>query len=398
MSYDVLVVDDSGVTRAMVIKSLSLAQIPIVHCYQAGNGREALEVLEDHWVDIVLADLNMPIMGGQELFKIMRGSRQLADTPVIVVTSESWEAQQFVDRWSDAAYVRKPFTPDEIRNAFGRLVAARQQTLGKDWLLERFASVLESVAFMFPAALPEGEEPPASGEFFRARMSFSGSASGVISLMVPRLLAVQMAADALGIEPDDPVAINHDADMAGELLNITCGYVVDTIAAGGDVQLEPPVVIRHDAARWEELARDPLQSWCLVEGQPVVIGLGTRVKALTVRVLIVDDSSVARRIITRALSNADDIEVVGSAADPFEAESSSSSAVPTCSRWTSRCRAWTVSRSSAGSSCTIPCRWSWSRRSPRRRAPRPSRPSRPARSPSSRSRTKATRTRRWLPI
>jgi two-component system chemotaxis response regulator CheY len=276
MAYDVLVVDDSGITRSMVIKSLSIASIPVRHCFEAADGREALEILEDHWVDLVLADLNMPIMGGQELLKIMRGSRQLADVPVIVVTSENRDPVQLAEWWTAAAYVRKPFTPEEIRAAFDALLAPGPQTIGPDVIFERFAKILESVAFMFPTPLPDGAQPPAPGEFFRARMSFSGPVSGVLSLTVPRLLAVQMAADALGIEPDDPVALNHDADITGELLNIACGHVVDLLAPDGGMRLEPPVIVRHDAARWEELARDPMKIWCLVEGQPVMLGLGMR--------------------------------------------------------------------------------------------------------------------------
>jgi two-component system, chemotaxis family, chemotaxis protein CheY len=276
MSYDVLVVDDSGVTRSMVIKSLSIAKIPVRTCFEAADGREALEIMEDHWVDLVLADLNMPIMGGQELLKIMRGSRQLADVPVIVVTSENRDPVQLTEWWTAAAYVRKPFTPEEIRAAFGALVPAGPEPPEQDQLFQRFASILESVTYMSAEALPAGQRPSAPGDFFRARLSFSGGALGVLSLTVPRLLAAQMAANALGIEPDDPVALNHDADMVGELLNIACGHVLDVIAEGKDVQLEPPVIIRHDASKWDELARDPVKMWCLVEGQPVMLGLAMR--------------------------------------------------------------------------------------------------------------------------
>jgi two-component system, chemotaxis family, chemotaxis protein CheY len=276
MSYDVLVVDDSGITRSMVIKSLSIAKIPVRTCFEAADGREALEIMEDHWVDLVLADLNMPVMGGQELLKIMRGSRQLADVPVIVVTSENRDPVQLTEWWTAAAYVRKPFTPEEIRAAFGALVPTIPEPPAHDRLFDPFATILESVTSMSATRLPAGEQPPAPGEFFRARVSFSGEAMGVLSLTVPRSLAAQMAAGALGLEPDDPVALNHDADMVGELLNIACGHVLDIVAEGQEVKLEPPVIVRHDASKWDELARDRMKMWCLVGGQPVMLGLAMR--------------------------------------------------------------------------------------------------------------------------
>jgi two-component system, chemotaxis family, chemotaxis protein CheY len=276
MPYDVLIVDDSDVTRTMIVKTLSLAKIPISKCFEAANGREALEILDERWIDLVFADLNMPIMGGDELLRIMRASRQLADIPVIVVTSEQCGPERLGGVWRASAYVRKPFTPEEIRDAFTALVRQRETPPPSGSIVEQFRAALETVAFMFCEALPSEPTPAASGDFFRARMAFSGVVSGVITLTVPRLLAVEMAANALGIEPDDALAARHDADIVGELLNITCGHVSGALAGDDAVELEPPVVNRHEAERWDELTSDPAVAWCLVEGHPVALGLGTR--------------------------------------------------------------------------------------------------------------------------
>jgi two-component system, chemotaxis family, chemotaxis protein CheY len=276
MPYDVLIVDDSDVTRSMIIKTLSLAKIPISNYFEAANGREALEILDERWIDLVLADLNMPIMGGDELLRIMRASRQLADIPVIVVTSEQCGPERLGGVWKAAAYVRKPFAPEEIRDAFTSLVQQRETPPPSGSVIEQFRTALETVAFMFCEPLPNDPPPAPSGEFFRARMAFAGAVSGVMTLTVPRLLAVDMAANALGVEPDDALAIRHDADIVGELLNITCGHVSGAVAGNDAVELEPPVVGRHEAERWSELTSDPSVAWCLVEGHPVALGLGTR--------------------------------------------------------------------------------------------------------------------------
>ena len=88
MPHTVLVVDDSDVTRAMIIKTLDLARVPVSECLEAANGKEALELLENNWVDIVFADLNMPVMGGREMLRLMRTTPEFADIPVIVISSE----------------------------------------------------------------------------------------------------------------------------------------------------------------------------------------------------------------------------------------------------------------------------------------------------------------------
>ena len=56
MALNVLVVDDSGVMRAMILRTLEMSGIDLGQVHQAANGREALAVLEEHWVDMALVD------------------------------------------------------------------------------------------------------------------------------------------------------------------------------------------------------------------------------------------------------------------------------------------------------------------------------------------------------
>ena len=141
----------------------------------------------------------MPVMSVQELLRIMRDSRQLADVPVIIVTSESLSQEQVESEWRAAAYVRKPFTPEEIRDAIASLVGADEQTSKPQWLLEQFANVLETMAFMFIEPQPDNEPTATTADFLRGRISFGGAVSGEMSLSLPLPLAVRMAAGALGI-------------------------------------------------------------------------------------------------------------------------------------------------------------------------------------------------------
>ncbi len=62
--YNILIVDDSATIRSVVAKVLKIAEVPTGNLWEAGNGREALEVLRREWVDLVFADINMPVMNG----------------------------------------------------------------------------------------------------------------------------------------------------------------------------------------------------------------------------------------------------------------------------------------------------------------------------------------------
>ena len=72
MAFNVLVVDDSEIIRAMIGKTLKLADIPIGEIHEAGNGKEGLEILEENWVDLVFLDVNMPVMSGNEMLVKMK--------------------------------------------------------------------------------------------------------------------------------------------------------------------------------------------------------------------------------------------------------------------------------------------------------------------------------------
>jgi two-component system chemotaxis response regulator CheY len=116
MSLNVLVVDDSAVMRAMVIKTLRLAGLPIGEIYQAADGREGLEAIGAHGIDLVLADINMPVMNGEEMIEHLRASPDSSRIPVVVISTEG--SQTRIERLEQrgASFVHKPFTPETLRD------------------------------------------------------------------------------------------------------------------------------------------------------------------------------------------------------------------------------------------------------------------------------------------
>ena len=116
MAYNVLLVDDSATVRSVMTKTLKLAQIDLGELFTAGNGKEALVVLKDKWVDLVITDLNMPEMGGAELVDAINADDALKTIPVVVVTTEGSVTRiEDLKQKGVRGYVRKPFTPEQIR-------------------------------------------------------------------------------------------------------------------------------------------------------------------------------------------------------------------------------------------------------------------------------------------
>ena len=112
----VLIVDDSSVMRKIVARSLQQAGLNLAQVLEAGNGAEALAVLKQGKVDLILCDINMPVMDGLELMKQLSGVENANGVPVVMITTEGNEGQ-VVQALSAGArgYIRKPFTPDQIK-------------------------------------------------------------------------------------------------------------------------------------------------------------------------------------------------------------------------------------------------------------------------------------------
>jgi two-component system chemotaxis response regulator CheY len=83
---------------------------------EAGNGAEALGLLDGNLVDLILSDINMPIMDGLEFVRQVQTVDKLRNIPVVMITTEGSESN-VVQALSLGAkgYIRKPFTPDQVK-------------------------------------------------------------------------------------------------------------------------------------------------------------------------------------------------------------------------------------------------------------------------------------------
>ena len=112
MKKKVLTVDDSRTMREMVSFTLKGAGYEVV---EANDGQHALTVLGSSKVDLVIADLNMPIMDGLTLIRKLRATPQYRTTPILMLTTESSDAMKAAGKASGATgWLVKPFDPQKL--------------------------------------------------------------------------------------------------------------------------------------------------------------------------------------------------------------------------------------------------------------------------------------------
>ncbi len=125
MAYTILVVDDSSIIREVLERILHMTKLPIDSVLNAQHGKEALEILRNHWVDIVFTDINMPEMSGIELIEVMKKESELMDVPVVVISTEGSKRRiAELEAMGIAGYIRKPFKPESIRDTIIKTLGA----------------------------------------------------------------------------------------------------------------------------------------------------------------------------------------------------------------------------------------------------------------------------------
>jgi two-component system chemotaxis response regulator CheY len=120
---NVLIVDDSAAIRKILQRVLGQANMPISQVFEAGDGFEALEVLKTQKVGLILSDINMPNMDGLQLLNEVRAVDAWKSVPMVMITTEGSQSKVMEAVQSGASgYVRKPFTPDQIKEKLAGLI------------------------------------------------------------------------------------------------------------------------------------------------------------------------------------------------------------------------------------------------------------------------------------
>jgi len=109
----ILAVDDVEMNLQMI--KLTIGDLANVSYLEAQSGRQAMKILQHSpGVDIVLLDLEMPVMDGYELLSIMKKSAHLREIPVIVITSDKAEVKKTLSMGAND-FMSKPYDPEELK-------------------------------------------------------------------------------------------------------------------------------------------------------------------------------------------------------------------------------------------------------------------------------------------
>jgi len=248
-----VIVDDSATTRAIITRVIRMTGLPIGSLVEAANGQDALNLMQNCPVSLVLADLNMPVMDGIEMIAEMRRRDKLKKTPVIVISAQPDPDQiEKLHRSGVNKYLAKPFTPEAVREAIESVMSLIEHEAPSEEpmlapgvsgpinlnLAEALAEALETMAFMCPE-LSETAEWDATEEVRLARVGFRGERfKGSLSLSAPRGFGVAVARNCA---MNDAEAQADDA--LKELTNVTCGlFLRKRIGGGTGFVLTPPMI------------------------------------------------------------------------------------------------------------------------------------------------------------
>jgi len=123
MAFNILIVDDSKTVRTVVEKTLKLAGVSTNEVFHAANGQEALEIVGREWVDVIFADLNMPVMTGFEMIDRLQADGLTSTVPVVVLSTEA-NPERIANLESKGvrAYLRKPFRPEQLKVVIDELL------------------------------------------------------------------------------------------------------------------------------------------------------------------------------------------------------------------------------------------------------------------------------------
>ena len=113
----ILIVDDSLMMRAMIKRVVKLTNVPVDEILEASDGAQALELLEAYDVQLLLTDINMPVMSGADLLRIVaQDDRYRGLTRVIISTDGSTARREEAAELEVRCYLKKPFSPEVLRD------------------------------------------------------------------------------------------------------------------------------------------------------------------------------------------------------------------------------------------------------------------------------------------
>jgi two-component system, chemotaxis family, chemotaxis protein CheY len=123
MAFRVLVIDDSPAMRGMIRRVIQVSGLDAGEIFEASDGQEALDLLEREWVDVILTDINMPRMDGEEFVRRMAASGLTESIPIVVISTDATQVRrEHLQALGVRGYLVKPFQPEALKEQIERAV------------------------------------------------------------------------------------------------------------------------------------------------------------------------------------------------------------------------------------------------------------------------------------
>ncbi|HAK60798.1 MAG TPA: response regulator [Nitrospiraceae bacterium] len=123
-AYTFLVVEDSPTMRQLI--TFSLKRIPGSTIVEASDGIDALKKLSNQKFDVILTDINMPIMDGLKLVSMVRNDPTHKDIPIVIITTEGAEEDRKRGLALGAnAYIAKPIQTQDLLNVMNVILGSK---------------------------------------------------------------------------------------------------------------------------------------------------------------------------------------------------------------------------------------------------------------------------------
>ncbi len=123
MAFRVLIADDSPAMRLVIRRVIQLSGFAVDSYLEAADGEQALCALRRQPVDVVLTDINMPNMNGEQLLIALQEEERLRALPVVVVSTDA--TRHRIARMLELGargYITKPFQPETLREELERVL------------------------------------------------------------------------------------------------------------------------------------------------------------------------------------------------------------------------------------------------------------------------------------
>lgn len=124
--FNILIVEDNP-ELVMLLKNILSRKYNVI---TSGNGKEALEILNNHDIQLIISDVMMPEMDGYELCETIKNNIEYSHIPIILLTAKTTE-QDAVDAYQSGAdaYIRKPFSMSVLQARITNLLQAREKRI-----------------------------------------------------------------------------------------------------------------------------------------------------------------------------------------------------------------------------------------------------------------------------